>query len=37
MTPGTYAVFTPADGHRCLCAPDGQGKAIKKAILKIHV
>ena len=37
MTPGTYAIFTPADGHRCLCAPDGQGKAIKKAILKLHV
>lgn len=37
MLPGTYAVFTPADGHRCLCAPDGKGRAIKKAILKIHV
>ena len=37
MTPGTYAIFTPADGHRCLCAPDGEGKAIKKAILKLHV
>lgn len=37
MTPGTYAIFTPADGHRCLCAPDGQGKAIRKVILKIHV
>lgn len=37
MQPGTYAVFTPTDGHRCLCAPQGQGQAIKKAILKIHV
>lgn len=37
MTPGVYAVFTPNDGHRCLCAPDGQGRAIRKAILKIHI
>lgn len=37
MVPGTFAIFTPADGHRCLCAPDGSGKAIKKAIMKICI
>ena len=37
MVPGTFAVFTPADGHRCLCAPDGTGKPIKKAIMKIRI
>lgn len=37
MTPGTYAIFTPADGHRCLCAPRGSGQQIKKVIFKIHV
>ena len=37
MVPGTFAVFTPADGHRCLCAPDGEGKPIKKAIMKIRI
>lgn len=37
MVPGTFAVFTPADGHRCLCAPDGRGGAIKKAIMKIRI
>ena len=37
MVPGAFAIFTPADGHRCLCAPDGAGKAIKKAIMKIRV
>ncbi|KMO87407.1 hypothetical protein AB840_03210 [Megasphaera cerevisiae DSM 20462] len=37
MTPGTFAIFTPADGHRCLCAPDGTGGAIRKVIMKIHI
>lgn len=33
----TYAIFTPADGHRCLCAPNGAGETIKKVILKVKV
>jgi YhcH/YjgK/YiaL family protein len=37
MTPGTFAIFTPADGHRCLCAPDGAGRPIRKVIMKIHI
>lgn len=37
MTPGTFAIFTPADGHRCLCAPDGITHPIRKVIMKIHV
>ena len=37
MVPGTFAIFSPADGHRCLCAPDGVGKPIKKAIMKIQI
>lgn len=31
------AIFTPADGHRCLCAPDGSGEEIRKVIMKIRV
>lgn len=37
MTPGTFAIFTPADGHRCLCAPDGIGRPIRKVIMKIRI
>lgn len=37
MTEGIFAVFTPADGHRCLCAPDGIGKGIRKVIMKIKL
>ncbi|MCH4166894.1 MAG: YhcH/YjgK/YiaL family protein [Megasphaera sp.] len=37
MKPGTFAIFTPADGHRCLCAPDGVARPIRKAIMKIHI
>ncbi len=37
MVPGTFAVFAPADGHRCLCAPDGVGAPIRKAIMKIRI
>lgn len=33
----TVAIFTPADGHRCLCAPDGMGQVIRKVIMKIKV
>lgn len=33
----TYAVFTPADGHRCLCAPAGTGETVKKVILKVKL
>ena len=37
MTPGTFALFSPADGHRTLCAPDGTGAGVRKIIMKIHV
>lgn len=38
MTPcETFAIFTPADGHRCLCAPDGKSQTIRKVIMKIKV
>lgn len=37
MEPGTFTVFTPADGHRCLCAPDGVGRPIRKIIMKIKI
>ena len=33
----TVAIFTPADGHRCLCAPDGVRQTICKVIMKIKV
>lgn len=33
----TIAIFTPADGHRCLCAPDGVGGDVRKVIMKINV
>ena len=33
----TFAVFTPADGHRCLCAPDGISRPIRKVIMKIKI
>lgn len=37
MGEGTFAVFAPADGHRCLCAPDGIGRPIRKVIMKIKI
>lgn len=37
MNPGTFAVFTPADGHRCLCDPEGKRQPIRKVIMKIRV
>jgi YhcH/YjgK/YiaL family protein len=37
MKAGIFAIFTPADGHRCLCAPQGIVKPIRKAIMKIHI
>lgn len=37
MQEGTFAVFTPADGHRCLCAPDGISRPIRKVIMKIRI
>ncbi len=37
MQPGTVAIFTPADGHRCLCAPDGKSAPIRKVIMKIRI
>ena len=33
----TFAVFYPNDGHRCLCAPDGRGAAVRKIIVKVRV
>ena len=37
MGTGTFAIFTPADGHRCLCAPDGMSRPIRKIIMKIKI
>ncbi len=37
MGEGIFTVFTPADGHRCLCAPDGIGRPIRKVIMKIKI
>lgn len=34
---GTFAIFTPADGHRCLCAPTGTGETICKVIIKVKL
>lgn len=33
----TFAIFTPADGHRCLCAPDGGHKPVRKVIVKVKI
>lgn len=37
MEKGIFAVFAPTDGHRCLCAPDGVGRPIRKVIMKIKI
>lgn len=35
--PGNLVVFFPREYHRPLCAIDGQGKRIKKAVLKVNM
>lgn len=37
MTPGTFAIFLPGDGHRPLCAPHGLCGPVRKIIMKIHI
>lgn len=37
MTPGTYAIFFPADAHRPLCAVENKPGAVRKIIMKIKL
>lgn len=37
LTPGRFAIFYPVDLHRPLCAGTSGCKAIRKAIIKVHV